>query len=78
MFVSWKLKGPIWKQCCWMKLLNILCSNQNSKLEHAMIKFIFHKIYINDEAQFSMINMQLKWHHIDTCKTKLQKVDLLT
>jgi len=43
-----------------MKLLNILCSNQNSKLEHGMIKFIFHKIYINDEAQFSMINMQLK------------------
>jgi hypothetical protein len=43
-----------------MKLLSILRSNQNSKLEHAMIKFIFHNIYINDEAQLSMINMQLK------------------
>jgi hypothetical protein len=43
-----------------MKLLNILCLNQNSELEHTMIKFIFHNIHINDEAQLPMIDMQLK------------------
>jgi hypothetical protein len=54
-----------------MKLLNILCSNQNSKLEHVIIQFSFHNIHGSDEAQLLIFNMPLKWHHIDICKKNL-------
>jgi hypothetical protein len=57
-----------------MRLLNVLSSNQNSKLEHVMIQFKIHNIHISDQAQFSMINMSLKWHKIK-CKKKLQKMN---
>jgi len=45
-----------------MRLLNVLSSNQNSKLEHLMIQFKIHNIHISDQTQFAMINMSLKWH----------------
>jgi hypothetical protein len=45
-----------------MKLLSVLSSNQNSKLEYEMIQFKIHNIHISDQAQFAMINMSLKWH----------------
>jgi hypothetical protein len=52
--------------------LNVLCSNQNSKLEHVlMIQFKLHNIHTNDQTQLAMINTSLKWHHINTCKNKL-------
>jgi hypothetical protein len=57
-----------------MKLLNIICLNQNSKLENVMIQFRFHNIHINDQAQLAMINMPLKWHHIDICKISYKKM----
>jgi len=61
-----------------MKLLNVLCSNQNSKLEHAMIQFRPHNIHITYKSRLAMINMPLKWHHIDKCENKLEKIDILT
>jgi hypothetical protein len=52
-----------------MKLLRVFSSNQNSKLDHVMIQFKIHNIHISDQAQFAMINMSLKWHQINICKT---------
>jgi hypothetical protein len=43
-----------------------------------MSQFKLHNIHISDQAQFAMIDIPLKWHLIDICKNKLQKVDLLT
>ncbi len=61
-----------------MKLLNIFCSNQNSKLKHSMIQFRLHNIHISDQTQLAMINMSLKWQHINICENKLLQVDILT
>jgi hypothetical protein len=35
-----------------------------------MIQFRVHNIHINDQAELTMINMPLNWHHIDICKSK--------
>jgi hypothetical protein len=43
-----------------------------------MIQFRFRNIHISDNSQLAMINMPLKWHHIDKCENKLEIFDILT
>jgi hypothetical protein len=43
-----------------------------------MIQFRPHNIHITYKSQLAMINMPLKWHHIDKCENKLEKIDILT
>jgi len=43
-----------------------------------MVQFRLHNIQINDKSQLAMIDMPLKWHHIDKCENKLEKFGILT
>jgi hypothetical protein len=41
-----------------------------------MIQFRFHNIHISDQAQFAMINMPIKWHHIGICNKNCSLFDM--
>ncbi len=38
------------------------------------IQLRFHNIHISDHVQLAIINMLLKWHHINICKCFCKKL----
>jgi hypothetical protein len=62
-----QIKGPFVKAMLFDRtLLNFNCPLLNQKIEIGTFSdsFRFHNIHISDQAQFAMINMPIKWHHI--------------
>ncbi len=51
-----------------MCIMKINLFKPKFKIEMCMIQFTFHNIHISDQAQFFMINMSLKLHHINICE----------
>jgi hypothetical protein len=73
-----KTKRPFVKVIASNEVVKHHLSNQTLILEDFLTHFRVFNIHINEWAQLSIIDMPLKWHHIEICNKNCKNVDMLT
>jgi hypothetical protein len=66
-----KIKGPFMKVMLMNEIIMRPLLKPKFKIRTCNDSIYISYIHINDQTQLVMINMPLKWHHIDKHKSKL-------